>query len=648
MISPTSNITFLDIPTEIHIEIGEFYNLPELASMRLTSQACKWIADIILRNLWKRLLENPPQGIDISNIIKKAPIVILHLESTSPKHPKHKNVAAKILSYCARKLSKKTTQKETHIPSKVVKVAPIFTNVVKEDMPLCQLKKVATAFTKTFIEDGGSVPQILPIRKVEYDELQNQLDIGFSAIYQKLPVALQNSILNVPTLQLKNNNFRLVNATRMYLNDPHNAGSLNQIKSLNIVAKNLKMLPSPIARFAQLQILNLSENALETLPDAVGALTGLQKLTLSNNQFKTLPVTIGSLTKLQKLTLSNNHLMTLPDEISALTKLQFLDLADNCLQTLPDTIGALTGLQKLTLSNNQLKTLPYAIGALKELYYLDLGNNSFMTFPNAIGALINLHHLDLRNNYLMNLPNTIGNLTKLNTLHLSENQINALPDTIRSLKELQIFNLGINKLRILPDSIKALKKLEILDLSNNKLRTIPDSIETLTKLQKLHLMGNPLIFPPKQGLKLNHYQIMIIASCLKKELSYPSKSPLAKLYQSIVQQKTDSEVKTKFSELASNDKNLAFKMVWIGSGRPQTTDSQWGEHHTFDDMNIFYLSVKETILIKLEDLSQEKKNQVYGRIYELDENRYSWDWKWGEHHALDNLPRLADAMDEIT
>lgn len=59
-------------------------------------------------------------------------------------------------------------------------------------------------------------------------------------------------------------------------------------------------------------------------------------------------------------------------------------------------------------------------------------------------------------------------------------------------------------------------------------------------------------------------------------------------------------------------------------------------------MSIFYRAVREAILSKLEQFSQDKKNLVYGNVDKLANNRNLP--KWGERNALYNLPLLADAM----
>ena len=130
---------------------------------------------------------------------------------------------------------------------------------------------------------------------------------------------------------------------------------------------------------------------------------------------------------------------------------------------------------------------------------------------------------------------------------------------------------------------------------------------------------------------------------------HQSSSPLAKLYQSIMRKDREDDIKAFFLSLSLADKNLIFEMVWAVAGRLPTNDLQWGEHHVFNDMNCFYLAVRKGISTKLDRLSQEQKNQVYHNVYRfaaayrlVDGN--NTDLQWGEHHALENLPRLADAV----
>jgi hypothetical protein len=127
------------------------------------------------------------------------------------------------------------------------------------------------------------------------------------------------------------------------------------------------------------------------------------------------------------------------------------------------------------------------------------------------------------------------------------------------------------------------------------------------------------------------------------------KSNLAKLYQSIILKNSVLQIIDIFSSFPPADKNLVFEMICVGASYPKTEDLNWGEHHALDDRLrfYFYLAVRKAISMKLERLSQDQKNQVYGNVYRLAGSPATDDGQWGEHHALDNLPRLNDAIDSL-
>src|SRR3990172_6319097 len=118
-------------------------------------------------------------------------------------------------------------------------------------------------------------------------------------------------------------------AIRAWMNDPANAGQLNSIIALSVVAGNLRIIPSEIRLLTQLVRLFLNGNKITEIPDAIRLLTQLQVLDLTRNQITVIPNAIRTLTQLQVLDLLSNQITVIPDAISALTQLQFLNLANN-------------------------------------------------------------------------------------------------------------------------------------------------------------------------------------------------------------------------------------------------------------------------------------------------------------------------------
>src|SRR3972149_24423 len=97
-------------------------------------------------------------------------------------------------------------------------------------------------------------------------------------------------------------------AIRAWMNDPANAGQLNSIITLSVVARNLRIIPSEIRLLTQLVRLFLNGNQITEIPDAIRPLTQLQVLDLLSNQITVIPDAIRDLTQLQILDLTRNQI----------------------------------------------------------------------------------------------------------------------------------------------------------------------------------------------------------------------------------------------------------------------------------------------------------------------------------------------------
>jgi leucine-rich repeat protein SHOC2 len=525
-----------------------------------------------------------------------------------------------------------------------------------------------------------------PLTNVEVDYLQLQIE----APYEATLVRIWSKIPRVP-------NLRTSLEIRNWLNDPKNSPILDRVTTLNLSGLNIPFFPKEIGQFYKLQKLDLSHNKLTFLPDEFEILSQLQELNLSHNRFATLPPAIFKLAnlnklnvstnqlssfplgflvlkKLEKLNLSYNTLNSLPPDIGRLKQLGELDLSFTYLSALPNEIKDLTQLTALGLEGNMLISIPEGVVKLPSLQMLNLSNNCITSLPNDIGKLRSLKALLLAVNLLTELPNTIGDLPNLLRLDLDGNQLSALPPTVKNLSKLQMIRLATNRFSSFPEVLTSLYSLTQLMLTENRIISIPDTILRLTQLTAIALEDNPLIVVPYNVLGSSNVLIKNNSiSQLQRESRFPPASPLAKLYRSILQSsqsyfdkaiKTaksyisiiyptfseptpEEKIKTLFSSsLPTADQNLIFEMVWFYAGSQTTDDSQWGEHHVFEEMERFYLSVRKAITTKLERLPQEKKNMVYGKVWELAGKPNTRDRQWGEHNALNNLTRLADALSD--
>ncbi len=128
---------------------------------------------------------------------------------------------------------------------------------------------------------------------------------------------------------------------------------------------------------------------------------------------------------------------------------------------------------------------------------------------------------------------------------------------------------------------------------------------------------------------------------------YTALSHLGKLFKEIKKHETvdcTPSIKSAFSQLNRQDQLLIYEMI----SSPNTADLQWGEIHVFDDMNIFISAANKAIELKYQRLNDYQKQMVHENIHNIAGKPLTSDnWaEWGRLCAMNNLPRLADAMEE--
>ncbi len=215
--------------------------------------------------------------------------------------------------------------------------------------------------------------------------------------------------------------------------------------------------------------LQIAESIRKMFSESQANLQTFNELNLIDRNLTLLPPEIGQLEALTTLDLANNHLVSLPKEIGQLKNLTHLDLYDNLLTKPPKEIGQLEALRNLGLDANELTSLPKEIRQLKTLTSLGLGNNYLTRLPEEIGQLRALTVLNLSYNWLTRLPKEIGQLEALTNLNLAYNRLTRLPKETRQLGVLTNLNLTCNSLISLPKEICNLQVLEELNIKGNGL-----------------------------------------------------------------------------------------------------------------------------------------------------------------------------------
>jgi len=173
-------------------------------------------------------------------------------------------------------------------------------------------------------------------------------------------------------------------------------GSLNSLKMLIILCKDLTNLPDSFGDLKELELLHASNNKLQKLPQSLKKLSNMQNLNLRNNSFIEFPKVISNLKSLEELDLSGNQIRTIPDEVGNLGRLKTIWLNNNNINELPESISELELLENLYLTNNCLKELPNSIKNLENLKFIDIYNNNFQ---NKSRVLEKLEKKGLKINY---------------------------------------------------------------------------------------------------------------------------------------------------------------------------------------------------------------------------------------------------------
>ena len=143
---------------------------------------------------------------------------------------------------------------------------------------------------------------------------------------------------------------------------PEEAFQCHQLINFNMIANQLRSIPTTLSKLTCLVNLFLGYNSLQWLPDVFDRLPQLQTVGFEHNFLASLPRTVSKLDKLVRFDLASNRFTSVPDVLFGLPSLRMLDLRKNRVQVIPK------GMEKLakSLTSLQLNENPLQLATLKE------------------------------------------------------------------------------------------------------------------------------------------------------------------------------------------------------------------------------------------------------------------------------------------
>lgn len=208
----------------------------------------------------------------------------------------------------------------------------------------------------------------------------------------------------------------------------------NQLKTLNLSHRSLKVIPAELAKVSSLCTLLLNDNQIIMPPEEISHLHNLECLSLEHNQLTLLPFSFSSLaSNLQFLNLSDNPFTYVPPVVSQLVNLRSLWLENVALTSFPSDVCCIVSLEKLSLAGNYISEVGEAIGNLINLRWLSLAKNKLLHLKQGdrgdcthFSKLVKLDILVLHDNLLSEFPPLLSSLPKLASIDLKGNKISSL------------------------------------------------------------------------------------------------------------------------------------------------------------------------------------------------------------------------------
>ena len=245
------------------------------------------------------------------------------------------------------------------------------------------------------------------------------------------------------------------------------------VKSLDLSDKGLKVLPIQLEQFSNLTKIDIGSNPDLDLVQAFGVLSKLKNL--------------------KNLWLTDSKISDLPVQIKLLKRLEELWLNDNMFSEVPNSIKKLGNLKYVSFFSNNIKTLSLEKGDFPILNQINLCYNKFQFFPTQLSILPQLKRIVIWGDSMTVVPNNIKHLKNIEEINMELNHITSFPkgmSKLKRLKKLTVWNNNLTEEGIMP--LYKLKRLEVLDIRQNNISYILPKIKKLTYLSNLTLSSNPL------------------------------------------------------------------------------------------------------------------------------------------------------------
>jgi hypothetical protein len=272
------------------------------------------------------------------------------------------------------------------------------------------------------------------------------------------------------------------------------------------------------------------------------------------------------------------------------------------LHVIPHEIWRFAQLKTIIFSCNFIKELSPEIGALRHLTYLDLSQNCMKEIPVEISQCTQLRYLYMQSNQIRDISFKIGQLVALKELSVSDNQITHFPETI---------------LQLIPQMSK-------FGFRCNPIKSFPS-----------RFLSSP---PPS-----------ILGSCSLKEfratVEYPAHSPLARLYQAIIQGNREA-IRTSLSQLNPDEQ----QKIWyqLGQSTKPYTNAQsweWGQECALENKDCLIRTTRNIILDSFLGLSSQKQESTRDWFKQILERSIShFGLPFDSCHVMGIPPILADAI----